>query len=82
MLTQRSNVAAQQRRRHLQCSLADQQLAVIVERDPRRLGAVIAVKAGFDEAIEIPNSLSIDREGYLLRLQRVCVARHDQDHLQ
>lgn len=64
------------RGRHAQVILRDQQLAVVVDCDPRRFGPVVAVNTGLDQAIEIPNGLGIEREGDQLGFERVCVAGH------
>src|SRR5579871_2894803 len=59
MLRQRLDVGRPQPRHHFKGSLTYQQLAVIVEGDARRLGAVIAIEPRFDQAVEIPNGLAL-----------------------
>ena len=59
---ERGDILVWQARRHFQSALADEHLAVVVDRYPCCFGTVITVKSGLDQAIEIPDRLSIDRQ--------------------
>ena len=58
--------AAWQPRCHFDRPLIYQHFTMVIERDAGRFSPVIAIETGLDQAIEIPNGLSIDRERDLL----------------
>jgi hypothetical protein len=59
----RGDQFARQARRHLQLPFGNEQFTMVVEGNPRRLGAVVAVKTGLDQAVKVPHGLDIDRQG-------------------
>ena len=73
------DISTRQPRRHFQASLADQKFTMIIDGNPCGFRAIISIEAGFDESIEVPNGLGIDREGDLLGFQGVDFARHSCD---
>ena len=79
MLASNRDITTWQPRHHFQASLADQKFTMIIDGDPCGFRAIISIETGFDESIEVPNRLSIDREGDLLGFQGVNVARHSCD---
>jgi hypothetical protein len=79
MLAWNRDIPTRQPRRHFQVSLTDQKFTMIIDGNPCGFRAIISIEAGFDESIEVPNRLGIDRKGDLLGLQGVDVARHSCD---
>lgn len=79
MLAWNRDIATRQPRNHFQTSLTDQKFTMIIDGNPCGFRAIISIETGFDEAIEVPNRLSIDREGDLLGFQGVDVACHSCD---
>jgi hypothetical protein len=56
------NLATRRLRNQIQFPVGDQQFTMIVEGDASGLGSVVAVETGFNQAIEVPDGLSIKRE--------------------
>ena len=81
MLAWDRDIATRQPRNHFQASLTDQNFTMIIDGNPCGFRAIISIEAGFDESIEVPNRLCVDREGDLLGFQGVNVARHSCDRL-
>ncbi len=54
---------ARQTRGHFQLPFGDEQFTMVVEGDPRRLGAVVAKETGLDQAVEVPDGLDVERQG-------------------